>query len=284
MDFESILPSFYRLRFREYLERIEARRDARRTRDSTPLIFADLLVTRDDPHEVQAPPAPQGLGEMKHGAVDDPTVEFPLEPGDIVPEAQPRGADWEAVSAYKMAIGPGAGPDASRRSQIEEQVRRIKALGQVCPYRTDTGVCAVPYVRCGERHQFAVRESVRQHSMPHPCRYIPGHEGEYVLVADNDERLREFVKSSLTLFLNVDEGRILTADSAQKAIDIMNRFKTQDRVVGLLIVDENMPGMSGSAGDRFIAARKRVVHRTLIKPIHSDTLTEATQEVYRPVG
>jgi DNA-binding NtrC family response regulator len=151
--------------------------------------------------------------------------------------------------------------------------------------------------------------------MPHPCRYIPGHEGEYVLVADNDERVREFVKSSLTLFLNVDEDRILTADSAQKAIDIMNRFKTQDRVVGLLIVDENMPGMSGFdlvnevyarnhnaevilmhdplstlrkprdyAGDRFIAARKRVVHRTLIKPIHSDTLTEATQEVYRPVG
>ena len=189
-------------------------------------------------------------------------------------------------------------------------MRHVKALNQACPYKNDHAMCSVPYVRCGERHQFATRESHRQQTMPHMCMYRPGNSGDYFVVADNDRRVRDFVKNALELFLNIDESRIVTLDSAQKAIDTLNQFKIQNKRVRLLIVDENMPGMNGFelvnelysrnhnvqillmhdparavnkprdyAGDRYIAPRRRVVNRTLLKPIHSDTLAEAALEM-----
>jgi CheY-like chemotaxis protein len=311
MNFGNILPHFYRIRFREYLKKAARRRARQQNKEeSRRLVFADLFLS-GDLAESEEFPEPNEAGEINYGTIANEEAEFHAESQDIIPAPEAQDIDWKSISAYKSAFSKSTGPIISRRAKLEDEIRRIKALSQPCPCRNERGICAVPFIRCGDRYQFAVRESVRQQSKPHPCLYQPGSEGDYVIIVDNDACASESVRKTLELHCNIEEKKIISIDSAENAVGILNRFKQENRRAALLIIDEDMPNMSGYklvneiyarnhnarvilmhdpaasvqkprdyAGDIYITPRKRVVHVSLAKPVHCDILIKTMSEVY----
>jgi CheY-like chemotaxis protein len=131
------------------------------------------------------------------------------------------------------------------RRQMEDRVRRSKRAGSACQFRNDEGQCTMLYIRCGDRLQYAMRESGDERRFYHQCTYDWRKRGSYVLIVDDDRNMLDFCKSSFQLFMRYDADKILTASSFLNAIDILARSKVEGKKIGLVIADIVMPGRSG---------------------------------------
>lgn len=313
MDVQRILPAYHRMRLREYLNG-GARPDiARRTARPNDVLFADIYTA--DRAGGNTPAAPQGVGEAKHGALDQ------LRPGPIsdqntgaVDQMQPRTDTWDAGSSFRYVVAGVYMPAANVRTQMEAQVRKAKKAGLQCPHLGRDRQCTATYIRCGDRHQFALRETPRDRGKPHACRYQAGRLGEYVLIADDDRSTREFCKNTFEIFFNYDPEKVLTAGSGKESLDILQHCKVNDLRCGLVVVDSDMPGMSGFelinelydrnhnvevlllqdravraprpdnyAGDREILPHERFVGQVLRKPFHSEAFIEKIRTLGVPL-
>jgi CheY-like chemotaxis protein len=118
--------------------------------------------------------------------------------------------------------------------------------------------------------------------------------------------VRDFLKTSLEIFFKIPENRIITADTAEKVIAMLNDLKTRGKRPRLVVIDAAMPGLSGYEivnelyyrnfnadvvllddtasqrvrpasymGDRDIVPGKPLVRAVLPKPFHSDSLLDA---------
>ncbi len=137
---------------------------------------------------------------------------------------------------------------------------------------------------------------VRTESRDAPAQSKTPHENTTVLVIDDEEMVREFMESALTA-----EGyRVVSASSGEEGIEV---FDCQDRGMSLVLLDFNMPGMTGLQTFRKLTERDstlpvvlmsgftpdRVKHEQefeglagfLQKPFRLDELLRTVQETMR---
>lgn len=130
----------------------------------------------------------------------------------------------------------------SERNSIEDRVRIQKRKRQKCAFAGINGECCKPDIRCGERSQFSGRETNRQQSQPHRCLYSPYFSGDNVIIVEPDPMMREFLLNTFKIFLNFDMEKIVALPSAEEAMKQVQKFKLQNRLIGLLIVNMDLPG------------------------------------------
>jgi CheY-like chemotaxis protein len=188
---------------------------------------------------------------------------------------------------------------------LEQRVRKIKRNRLPCPFLGADQTCTKPHIRCGERSQYSMRESLRQSSQSHTCNYAPQQRGEYVLMVDDNEQMLRFLSSSFALFLHYSPDKILTATSVSEALSVLSQAKMGSQSIGLVLIDVIMPGRTGydlvnelyernhdveivlmhSAseplvppadyhGDNEVSPGQKVVSAVLLKPFHSGELTQ----------
>ncbi|MBD3319594.1 MAG: response regulator [Chitinivibrionales bacterium] len=308
MDVGPVITNLYRLRFRQILADRARRQAANEARDD--VLFADLYISRDRGIEERQPPAPQGIGEYKHAATEVDRDEQVLDTTDLVKQPEAKTDNWQAESALKYVVGSGIGPSVNVRRQMESRVRAAKREGAPCPHTLQNGTCSALFIRCGDRAQYAVGESVGQRKLPHKCLYRPGKRGDYILVVDDDRAVREFCKNSFELFFEYESDKIIPLDNGYKAIDTINRFKMTNRQCGLVVADIDIPGINGYdlvnelynrninaeiilmkdkedhipkpsdyAGDREIVPDHTFVAQTLKKPFHSAAFVDTIRSM-----
>ncbi len=130
----------------------------------------------------------------------------------------------------------------TERGTIEEKVRLHKRKRQKCPFAGINGECCKPDIRCGERSQFSGRETNKQQSQPHRCLYSPYFSGDNVVIVEPDPMMREFLLNTFKIFLNFDMEKIIALSSAEEAMQQVQKFKLQNRLIGLLIINTDLPG------------------------------------------
>jgi CheY-like chemotaxis protein len=308
MDIDPISNNFYRYKFREFLEKkAESSPSLPRRSD---VLYADIF-TREQPQKA-APPAPQDLGEIKQHTVDENLKKTDPNPqGFSLRQVETKDDSWKADSAPKYSILNNYGIPTGVREDMEAEVRRLKKAGQPCPHCDSNGICSALFIRCGERRQFSLQESREQKNLPHRCHYSPYAPGRHILIVDSEKNIREFCKTTFEIFFKYESDKIITADSAEKAVEILNRFKQENRQVGLAIIASSMPGMSGYdlvnelfnrnfnldvilleggetytskpadyRGDTPIVANRAMVVKTMPKPFHSEELIAIIRELF----
>lgn len=130
----------------------------------------------------------------------------------------------------------------SERNSLEDRVRIQKRKREKCSFAGINGECCKPDIRCGERSQFSGRETNKQQAQPHRCLYSPYFSGDNVIIVEPDPMMREFFLNTFKIFLNFDMEKIVALSSAEEAIKQVQRFKLQNRLIGLLIVNTDLPG------------------------------------------
>lgn len=227
MNLENLPPSWHRLRLREYLQR---KKEGSEPRPRNDFIVADTISLR----QTDFPPAPQGLGEMKHGAVDENRRDTERNDDRIIEQIDPKDDRWMSQDGYEyMAHGGGLTPET--RQQMEDHVRKLKWDHRACVHCNSKGFCSRVYIRCGDRAQYAARESKKQQILPHHCRYVPGRHGTMALIVDHDEHFREFFRNSLVLFLQKSKVDVAVASSTDEALSVLTQCKIEGRRCGLVI-------------------------------------------------
>ena len=304
MDVQGIMPSYYRYNLdanlRDSVTAPQAKQD---------YVFIDMVMGMKPP--VSAVRAPQDIGEAKHSLVDEKTK--PSEPESTLSlrsvEEPSRISTAESALKYKSFSRLSL---LESRRNMEKIVRMIKRQRGECPYIGEEGQCTKVFIRCGERAQFSLRETLAQQATPHPCRYTPMFRADGVLIVDADSRVREFCKQSLALFLGQVAGDIVATDSPAEAIELVNRSKLSGRSFGLAIVDASLPENEGYglvnelfrrnhnivvvltaaegrstpkppedyAGDIELAPREKFVGAVLKKPFHSDELLSVLKRLH----
>jgi CheY-like chemotaxis protein len=304
---DPILPSYYRLRLNEALQnRLDLPADTSDDDTTGDILFSDVLTMKTIAN--RQPPAADP-GEAKHVPFDKKTS------GDFAPNtinikrldpaSEPQSADYARSYREQSRI------DASDlRKKMEDRIRRCKRASSPCPFKDDNGQCGMPFVRCGDRLQFSMRETGVERQFFHRCTYDWRNRGENVLIVDDDPTMLDFCKSSFALFLNFDAEKIVTASSAAQAIDLLARSKVEGRKFGLVISDIVMPGRSGFdlvselynrnfdvevvlmreahelpvsppdyRGEVEVLPNIPFVTTTLIKPFHSETLVAEVRKL-----
>ncbi len=127
--------------------------------------------------------------------------------------------------------------DELSRNALEDRVREKKRKRQRCSFSGINGECCRPDIRCGERAQYSGRESDRQQTMPHRCLYNPYFSSDNIIIVENDPLQREFLLNSFKLFLNYDMDKIATLPSAEEATETLTRYKLQNRMIGLVVLN-----------------------------------------------
>jgi CheY-like chemotaxis protein len=303
------LPSnYYRFQFREFLQS-RAESTPAQPESNQDIIIADVF--QKEPPMLQTIPAPQDLGEMKRSFRGDtaPQVESGINEIELK-TVEPKDDRWLSDSSSKYSILAQFGIPEPIREEMEIEVRRLKKSGRPCPHRDNNSFCSALFIRCGERRQFAIKETREQKNLAHHCKYIPQSTGDYVLIVDNDKTIREFCRTTLEIFFSYSEEKIVTVESAGRAIDALNRIKQENRLCGLALIDSDLPGKSGYElvnelylrnfnvdvimmsgqvphftkppgflGDREIIPHKAIVVSAITKPFHSEALIELLQSL-----
>ncbi len=127
--------------------------------------------------------------------------------------------------------------DELSRNALEDRVREKKRKRERCSFTGINGECCRPDIRCGERAQYSGRESDRQQTMPHRCLYNPYFSSDNIIIVENDPLQREFLLNSFKLFLNYDMDKIATLPSAAEATETLTRYKLQNRMIGLVVLN-----------------------------------------------
>jgi hypothetical protein len=243
MDIDPVQGNYYRYQFREFLQK---------TAESPPVQpvpNADFLIAdvfqREQPTR-QIVPAPQDLGEVKRSFSNEtkPPVESGVNEIELQ-KVEPKDDRWLSDSSSKYSILAQYGIPVPIREEMEIEVRRLKKSGRPCPHRDNNSFCSALFIRCGERRQFAIKETREQKNMAHNCKYVPQSTGDYVLIVDDDKTILDFCKATLEIFCGRSEEKIVAVESAEKAIGVLNRFKQENRLCGLALIDSDLPGKSG---------------------------------------
>lgn len=309
MDVDPVLTGYYRYMFRDFLQRKSDEAELRRRTGSSGVVVADVFQFSDAP-KISSPEAPQGLGENKHfldGENPEPE-NYPYV--ENVREIEEREDSWDSESAYKYMVGASYGVPIDLRREMESEVRRVKMARMPCPHRDKNGVCSTLFIRCGDRKQFDFPETREEKNMPHHCHYNPGVVSRYILIVDDDRRVREFCKNAFELFFQYDGEKIVTAESAEKAVEKLNMFKKSEKLCGLAVIDTALPGMTGFElvneifernfnvevvlleeeerrvhkpegylGDTEVFNHRPFVKKVITKPFHSETFVNSIREM-----
>ena len=322
MDVRPPSLNLYRYNFRDLLLERARNRTTRTPARSEPVI-TEIFVSRPPPRVVPAqdepidntdqsvPPAPQGIGEIKHAATrtdENPGME---NSADTVQQVDEKDDSWLPESAFKYnAASTYYKPTLEIRQRMENEVRKRKKAGLPCPHADNNFHCSALFIRCGDRIQFANPETIEQKNMPHECLFRPKRTGKYILIVDDNKAIREFCKNSIELFFNYQSENIVTAGSGFEAIEALNRFKLEGKQCGLLICDTVLPGISGFdvvdelfdrnyntevmltkeqsrelhqpndfKGLQEIVPKKTVVKKIISKPFHSQTFINALKNM-----
>lgn len=253
--------------------------------------------------------APQGLGELKHSSIAKEKTSLP----DI--SAKNVNPINSAISVTNDKIFENRRDDFFKppidvRSRIEEEVRKRKQAGLPCPFADNNYHCSALSIRCGDRTQFANPENREQKNLPHDCLYRVKKRGDQILIVDSNRVVGDFCKTSLELFFHEKRDNIKTANTGQKAFDLLNEFKMTSKQCGLLICSTNLTNPSGLEiikevynrnyntdilliWDEFggklsksemnqvkaIVQDKEIVKAVLLKPFHSQTFIEAIKKI-----
>ncbi|MBD3419766.1 MAG: response regulator [Chitinivibrionales bacterium] len=241
MEVNPILPSYYRLKFRDLI--LSRRRSATTQRE------ADVLITdvyTSGRAGKGAPAVAQGIAsEHKNAVADEHRTNAFIQEQDTVQQPVPKTDDWQAETSYRYVAGSAHGPPPEVRRRMENVVRKRKKANLPCPYKNRQNCCTATFIRCGDRIQFSNRESVKQQGLPHGCNYQPGLADKQILIVDEDRNILEFCKNTIEIFFGIAGGRISFANSSEHAIDVLNEFKMQGIQCGLCIADIDLPGSSG---------------------------------------
>jgi CheY-like chemotaxis protein len=308
MEIDPVVDTYYRYQFRDFLQKKADTASSERMTERNMLI-ADVYQAAKP--SKATPPAPMDPGEIKHALVDEPA---PQEADSLATEAPDplyaKDDSWQTDSALKYTFFNNFGIPVVARQELEAEVRRCKKSNRSCPHQDKNGICSALFFRCGERHQFGVKETLEQRNMTHRCHYVQNVPAKYILIVDTDKNIREFCRSTLEIFFHYETDKVVTVDSAVKAIDMLNRFKQDNRLCGLAVIAAEMPGMNGYElvnelfernfnidvimttavdtamvkppdflGDTLIVAQKAMVAHTLAKPFHSEALITALRTV-----
>jgi CheY-like chemotaxis protein len=242
MEPNEVLSDYYRLRLSDALRgRLELSANQIRNEAVKPVIFADVLTLQQVRNQTVPPIDP---GELKHSALDRKS------PGDTtensIPLKQPAQPYASTAMEYARRYRMESRIDHTDfRRKMEDRVRRSKRAGSECPFKDENGQCSALFIRCGDRLQFSMRETGSERGYLHRCTWDWRNRGGNVLIVDDDEKMRNFCASSFSLFLNIDESRIATAPSVDRAIDLLMRSKIDGKKFGLVITDILMPGRTG---------------------------------------
>lgn len=130
----------------------------------------------------------------------------------------------------------------NERNSLEDKVRLQKRKRQKCQFAGINGECCKPDIRCGERSQFSGRENNKQQAQPHRCLYSPYFPSDNIIIVEPDPMIREFLLNTFKIFLNFDMEKITAFSAAEEAMQEVQKFKLQNRLIGLLIVNTDLPG------------------------------------------
>ncbi len=253
--------------------------------------------------------APQGLGELKHTSIPKDKIPYPEKDINNIKSIN------AAVSVTNNKIFENRSEDFFKppvdvRSRIEEEVRKRKQAGLPCPFADNNYHCSALSIRCGDRTQFANPENREQKNLPHDCLYRANKQGDQVLIVDSNRVVCDFCKTSLELFFHEKRENIRTANTGQKAFDILNEFKMTSKQCGLLICSTNLSNPTGLEiirevynrnyntdilliWDEFggklsksemeevksIVKDREIIKAVLLKPFHSQTFIEAIKKI-----
>lgn len=190
--------------------------------------FSRVLASFRSASEIPVP-AP-----LNNGPEEPQKLLNPVSPTQTIPQDRNQSEILLNNSPVKL--------DELTRNKLENRVRQKKRLREKCPFTGINGECCRPDIRCGERAQFSGRESDKQQSMPHRCLYTPYFSSDNVIIVEKDPFQREFMLNSFKLFLNYDMEKIATLETAEAATEILTRYKLQNRMVGLVIVNGSTLG------------------------------------------
>ncbi len=127
------------------------------------------------------------------------------------------------------------------RNSLEEMIRIKKRKHEKCPFMGENQVCCRPDLRCGDRAQFSGRESDKQQMMPHHSLYSPFFPSDHIIVVEQNQHQLEFILDSFKLFFNYDMEKIAPLSCAEEAIELLTKFKLQNRRAGLVILSFSDP-------------------------------------------
>jgi CheY-like chemotaxis protein len=235
MDFVSYDEELYRLKFREYLRR----KKGLPASSLENLLVADTIIQKKPD---QKRPVGRDRGEIRHAIIDEDSADQSVigEHGTAV-DRIPEQSDPSRLDAARESLPA----PAQARIAMEEGVRKSKRSRVPCPHCKPGRVCALPFIRCGERMQYSTRESLSQQSRPHRCNYDPASAGSHVLVVSRNKSVSDFLANSLVLFLRFDPASVIRARSGEEAIVLLNDCKLGNRRCSLVVSDIAMPGMNG---------------------------------------
>ncbi len=305
MDVEKVLPPYYRYNLDSSLN--ERPRAAQAKQD---YLFIDAIMGVKPPYS--AVKAPQDIGETRHSLLDEKPSEETAEAAGNDSEVQSIEETFQASTADK-ALRYRAYSRLNlleSRRAMEDAVRTNKRLRRECPYRSDNRLCTKVFIRCGQRSQFSLRETMAQRVRPHGCNYVPSNRGGHILIVESDPHIREFCKQTVALFFGLDDAAVATTDSVKHAIELLNRSKMENTEYGLIIIDVSLPKDDGFGlvnelyrrnynsgiiltkngaspmrppkdyiGDKAVAPNERFVGIVLPKPFHSETLVQALKKL-----
>jgi len=191
-----------------------------------------LLHTLSDTH----PPAPQGAGENKHAATDLPREEEIDENTLDIDETTENPSPFPGDYAHRYRTFSALDVSAMRK-RLENRVRRTKKERKKCPFCTRSTQCSRPWIRCGERTQYSLRETGTQQRSVHHCTYSPHTSGDHVLIFDPDETMGNFCRASFSLFCSYDPEKITVVSSAREALRRLSESKLSGFRFGLVLCD-----------------------------------------------
>lgn len=243
MDVQSLSRHLYRYKFKDLKEKVGSK-VFKPALSSKPLI-AQVVVSKA-PTRVRPPLIPQGIGELKHPITKKPDLNEVEYKPDVIDPVVKKDDSLLPESAFKYSAKSSYyKPSLSVRQNMEDEVRKRKKAGVSCPHIDKNNKCSALFIRCGARVQYAVPESLEQHNQTHTCLYKPKKIGPYILVIDRNKAFREFCRNTLELFFNYDKRKIVTAQSGHEAMKILNQFKMDGKICGLIICENRLPGFPG---------------------------------------
>jgi len=131
------------------------------------------------------------------------------------------------------------------RLKTENEIRKLKRACRRCPFES-YGMCTNIFIRCGERQQYAVPESVTERRLAHLCNYHPAvSKQEFrVLVVDDDPMVCELCVD-LMKALGLKAENVVRAGNVAEAEARLKEAKIRNQVVHVVLIDLRMPGPSG---------------------------------------
>jgi len=233
MNVESVLSNFYRYNFKNLLNNF--RKSELEKFNKLPVI-ADIYTSRAN--KILSPVAPQDIEEIKKNFSPEDKNISDYNSEYIVNKIDPKDITNRSDTAAYHDLNPSFfKPALSLRQLMEKTACKCRKAGIQCPYADKNAHCSALFIRCSDRHQYAVPENAEQKNLPHICLYKPSISGDYILIIDKNKTVLEFCKSTIEFFYRYDSEKIVVATSTTEASNQLDRFKIEGKKPGLIICD-----------------------------------------------